>query len=638
MAILSATGRYKQIHHPSTTAKEAGPKNEARIKALGAPYDYQRLKKFNAQQALENPDWRTRPSDNSSSTADDDEQKIRGLIGAGKQWIRMDAPPTASSAVESKREDDAQQTMDTPQDGAMVNGGLERSQHDVFVLSSEMEPKIIKTLEEEKPVQYEVLKQICLSSSREHPLSLFEVVPLGSIPSCLSQSVVDIRPLRGNLPQRKHGAWGNGQDEQLTAALRAAETTPHKVRVHLNQRSHDEEARTNYAMPDELRVRRGFFESPEILAKRRSKAEVRTHEHQPPSTQTARLARNREPTAAAEAERDRAFQRFLKRLGQKNGQFGEEKTQKRDRVDSGYEDGSREHQGENLAEAASSRHRAQGPDRRKETTSDLRSDYSARSHKKEDTSKSADSGVFLNESAKFKNLNPKAREFLSFVSNPASGSEDGNMEPFQALSGGQATFTSLSGHGLPNVCSLQAPPPYGLMPLTAADGATDPLTLNRLMTGRLVPVPTDQFGGVLPASTISLPPLPSLLPAVLRPQSVLQSMTGNILGIPPAPPVLNSTAFPLAASSVNPCLSIPSCQIPLAAGAARPPQPVPKPRRPDPGDQQAYEAWIEWRKANEPGYALECRLRQQRRAQRSMTDKASTKAPPSQKSEASVST
>lgn len=50
----------------------------------------------------------------------------------------------------------------------------------------------------------------------------------------------------------------------------------------------------------------------------------------------------------------------------------------------------------------------------------------------------------------------------------------------------------------------------------------------------------------------------------------------------------------------------------------RHPQPVAKPRRPDPGNQQAYEAWIEWRKANEPGYAMECKLRQQRRSQRNV--------------------
>lgn len=47
-----------------------------------------------------------------------------------------------------------------------------------------------------------------------------------------------------------------------------------------------------------------------------------------------------------------------------------------------------------------------------------------------------------------------------------------------------------------------------------------------------------------------------------------------------------------------------------------PPGPVPKPRIPNPQAQQQYEQWIEWRKANEPGYALECKARQARRAQR----------------------
>ncbi|CZR43232.1 uncharacterized protein FPRO_07852 [Fusarium proliferatum ET1] len=44
--------------------------------------------------------------------------------------------------------------------------------------------------------------------------------------------------------------------------------------------------------------------------------------------------------------------------------------------------------------------------------------------------------------------------------------------------------------------------------------------------------------------------------------------------------------------------------------------PVPKPTNPDPIQQQKYEEYIEWRKAHEPGYALACKGRQQRRAQR----------------------
>ncbi|KAG9252127.1 uncharacterized protein F5Z01DRAFT_662039 [Emericellopsis atlantica] len=57
------------------------------------------------------------------------------------------------------------------------------------------------------------------------------------------------------------------------------------------------------------------------------------------------------------------------------------------------------------------------------------------------------------------------------------------------------------------------------------------------------------------------------------------------------------------------------------------PAPVPKPRRPDPSDQQAYEAYIEWRKANEPGYAAQCKLRQQRRSQRNVAKVRITRPP-----------
>ncbi|TQV93953.1 hypothetical protein V2A60_003895 [Cordyceps javanica] len=53
----------------------------------------------------------------------------------------------------------------------------------------------------------------------------------------------------------------------------------------------------------------------------------------------------------------------------------------------------------------------------------------------------------------------------------------------------------------------------------------------------------------------------------------------------------------------------------FAANSRRPP--VPKPTLPNAGAQLAYEEWIEWRKAHEPGYAVECKARQQRRSQRS---------------------
>lgn len=65
-----------------------------------------------------------------------------------------------------------------------------------------------------------------------------------------------------------------------------------------------------------------------------------------------------------------------------------------------------------------------------------------------------------------------------------------------------------------------------------------------------------------------------------------------------------------------PGLPLPSAPLAATGGVHSQPRPVPKPVNPNPGQQQAYEAWIEWRKATEPGYALECKNRQQRRAQR----------------------
>jgi ATPase subunit of ABC transporter with duplicated ATPase domains len=41
-----------------------------------------------------------------------------------------------------------------------------------------------------------------------------------------------------------------------------------------------------------------------------------------------------------------------------------------------------------------------------------------------------------------------------------------------------------------------------------------------------------------------------------------------------------------------------------------------KPRDHDPVKQQMYEAYLEWRKANEPGYHMKCKMRQANRVMR----------------------
>lgn len=625
MPIQATTSRYKRTYHPPVNYKNAGLRSEARSKPSGTPYSYQQLKKFNDLHALKNPDWRNRPSDNSSSAVDDSEHDIPEVVGAEKQRISMDAsPPTPRSTVQGKHETELQQTINSSREGTAARNTLRYSQNDIFAISSRMESRILKTLQEEKPIQYEVLKQLSLSSSREYPLNLFEVAPLVGIPSYSPKTVVDIRPLRGSFEQRKQGVPSNSQDEQLTAALRAADTTPLKVRAHMHQ------TRGPCTISDELRSRRGFSEMHEMYASQSNKAHVDTDERQ--LSKSDNPANDTGPVKF-EIERDEAFQRFLKKLGQSSKGSQAKKTQQQNRVDSGHDNGSKESPRESCAETSSLRHRAHGAHLQKKTTaSELLNNNHSRGNvnhcQEEGGGNSMDSGVLPNESAKFKSFNPKAREFLSFALCRESGSEEGDMEPFQPFSApftqkdGQTNVTSLA--SLTDMSSVQPPPPYGFVPFAAANGATDPLTLNNLMARRLIPVSADHFGGSLQAPAIPLQPLSLINPAMLQPQPVLQPMSGNILGFP-APTPMNPP-FTLSASSTTPFLNMPSSQMPLMGGAPHPsqqqPHPVPKPRRPDPRDQQAYEAWIEWRKANQPGYAYECRMRQQRRAQRSSEEKA----------------
>jgi hypothetical protein len=617
MPIQAAASRYKRAYNPPVNYKNAAPRNEARTKPSGTPYAYQQLKKFNDLHALRNPDWRNRPSDNSSSAVDDSEHNLAEAAGAGKQRVGLDAsPPTSACSVQSKRKTELQQTIGSSKEGA-ANSTLRYSQNDIFAISCGMEPKILRTMEEERPIQYQVLKQLPISSSREHPLQLFEVAPLGSISGNSIKSIVDIRPLRGNLELRKQGVSSNSQDEQLTAALKAADTTPLKVRAQVHQ------AHGSHAASNEPRARQGFSETHEIYASQGTKAQAQTNERQ----------QYKSDPLPNDSDRDKAFQRFLKKLGQNNKTQGK-KSQKRHKTGSGYEESSKEPPRENPIETASQSRRAQGPSPHKKTASEhLRSSHVLRTenhNQKEVGSSSAASGVFSNEPAKFQNFNPKAREFLSFAIRRDASSdskfEEQDLEPFRPFSTpfadkeGQRNVTSLAElTSLGDIASVQPPPPYGSVPFATANGATDHLTLNNPMATRLIPVPVDHFGGSLQGQAISLQPLSLVNPAMLQPQPVLQPLSGNILGY--ATPQLVNASFPLTNTSVNPYSNMPYGQLPLVAGAPHPqhslPLPVPKPRRPDPGDQQAYEAWIEWRKANQPGYAHECRMRQQRRAQRS---------------------
>jgi len=108
------------------------------------------------------------------------------------------------------------------------------------------------------------------------------------------------------------------------------------------------------------------------------------------------------------------------------------------------------------------------------------------------------------------------------------------------------------------------------------------------------------------------PPPRATLPPPGPPQQQLQPA----LPIIPAAPTAAATAGPPPSTALVPA----QAQVPAPALVpARPYFPVTtKPRDRDPVKQQMYEAYLEWRKANEPGYHMKCKMRQAQRVTRQL--------------------
>lgn len=133
------------------------------------------------------------------------------------------------------------------------------------------------------------------------------------------------------------------------------------------------------------------------------------------------------------------------------------------------------------------------------------------------------------------------------------------------------------------------------------------------------------FGTFPPSAgpSMAVPPFnmqPLNMAASLGTGTLLPSMRPPIPPFAPAPIGGLGSVYPQAAVSAMPTVQ-PS--IPLT-GAGQPAQPGPKadrpyfpvttkPRVPDPIKQQQYEEYLEWRKANEPGYHIKCKIRQANR-------------------------
>ncbi|XEV00646.1 hypothetical protein FSHL1_005933 [Fusarium sambucinum] len=258
---------------------------------------------------------------------------------------------------------------------------------------------------------------------------------------------------------------------------------------------------------------------------------------------------------------------------------------------------------------------------------------------------SQDSGVCMDRDSLNSGLNPRAREFLSFKNfarESTSSEESGTsgQEFFQQISLGNSSEES--------ECLVNQPvevestnlnhhmPPMKRDCLdTSQKGNTSPGTSSISfgvqgpvgfdLTSNMLPFSNDPFSfGAYqtPMQSIAPPGLISSL-GLVTPIGKWPSITnfGNQLNLPTANLPFQSCAVapnPLIGANATPQLPYnPTLGTTLGSSeySACPP-PVSKPMFPDPIQQQKYEAYIEWRKANEPGYALACKSRQQRRAQR----------------------
>lgn len=239
-------------------------------------------------------------------------------------------------------------------------------------------------------------------------------------------------------------------------------------------------------------------------------------------------------------------------------------------------------------------------------------------------------------------FNPRAREFLSFSGKEAPVAEEYQHQKFRRLPIADLFKQSGQEPQPPDVAADATAPapdqyiPSSYTPLQPEEPMPDlsheawkAALYNLLQAGNnspsLCPAPevapnlyATWSPGQVPHSLMPLA-MPTFSPIPASGSSFPSAAPAYVSGglSPPSicPPML---PFPVP----TPQLSAAPISTQFGTNTANQPRYVPKPRKPDPTDQLAYEAWIEWRKAHEPGYALECKMRQKRRAQRTGTSKS----------------
>ncbi|KAK0614239.1 hypothetical protein B0T14DRAFT_570195 [Immersiella caudata] len=218
------------------------------------------------------------------------------------------------------------------------------------------------------------------------------------------------------------------------------------------------------------------------------------------------------------------------------------------------------------------------------------------------------------------NLFPEATQKLLVTpaDPPASREHGGDQVPDSIVAQAPQAPPLAPYNTLPSLAGLRPPPPgFGL----AKDGAytTGPQTLPHLPP---LPLQAPYLG-----SLFDTYPTPTLLPP---PVDLVQMQLANMSGFGTFPGTALPLPGPIPAPRANPAVGMAPLGAPVQYSTApcpplfgpdrkinRPPFPVTqKPRDHDPVKQQQYEQYLEWRKANEPGYHMRCKMRQAQRVVR----------------------
>lgn len=600
----------------------------------GSTDDHQVVSKF--IEAMKNPNWRKRSSQNESSELNQSE--LVGYHAALKKRKPERSPRSTES--DGQRDSGEPDTWDL-----LYNHNLRKSYQDTD--SVQAEKSFSDEIDEDHSDRVESKGLCAVTMHRSYkregvkfPVHVIELVPFfgekenaaGERHRYSQSDLVEIKRVSKNASARKCPLQDDGQNEQLAAALQAVDRTPPKVKRFPQQRaSVDNDTFSSSAQSQSDRLREVILRDPAVADVSRLKNDVTSSKPSQAGNQKKPLAIQGEPQQASdEKSTNAAFNKMLEKLHRREVRGLHHAIDARDKAQNGKIS-------RPLPPLPSEWNKIDKRDGRNTNSSD--SGYASMPPTHGTTRLESASNTF----------NPRAREFLSFTGSVPDVIEENRHQNFRRVPIGdlfgkqeqetreeqdpsRKVSTSNDNIPVPNPPPAyqassgyngtwpdKSPPFMGAANLSGILSAASPMAgLNPFLnvpsncTGTWghgqapnfqTPLQMAAPGGTWPGGL----PLSSMLPAMVN-SVQLPMPVGSTMFIP------ESVSQPPVATMIAP---FSSCAQPYA---------VPKPRKPDPRNQQAYEAWIEWRKANEPGYAMECKQRQQRRAQRNIAGKSSSES------------